>query len=352
MAVLVQTLIDQARLLSNLKANQFFSDDDIGGFVNDAGMELDDIFTDAYEHYSQRSLDFTLTGGVGLNSVPLPADFEKVQLLLKDPTLSNPCRIDPLPNMAERGSSTAGLIPGLGRCYLVEGDILEILPVSSAAGNYRLLYTPQLGALWPSPPDFTVRLATTGALPSYTPSGVGLGHSLFASANGALTIDGTTVLAGDFVLIKSEQSTLATNDGVYQVSQAGSVGTPWLMTRSTASLAVMTSVRVTAGATLANTSWRLDVYGGVIDTSLQTWNIPTLPPRFVPWQLFLKVHAAITIIQGRKQPMPDGLQAKMEQQRQRAIKLSANRTEGVTQAPLQRRTRGFWGDDAGTAGLG
>src|SRR4029077_2258186 len=108
----------------------------------------------------------------------------------------------------------------------------------------------------------------------------------------------------------------------------------------------------TAGATNTNTSWRLDVYAGILDTSPQTWNVPTLQTRFVPWQLFLKVHAAIPIIQGRKQPMPDGLQAKMEQQRQRAIKLSANRTEGVTQAPLQRRTRGVWGDDAGTAGLG
>src|SRR5207344_1737914 len=222
MAVLVQTLIDQTRLLSNLKANQFYSDDDIGGFINDAAMELDDIFTDAYEHYSQRSLDFTLTGGVGLNSVSLPLDFEKTQLLLKDPTHTAPCRIDPLPNMAERGSSTAGLIPGLGRCYLIEGDYLEILPVSSAAGDYRLYYTPQLGALWPAPADFTVRLATVAALPSCTASGVGLAKRLDGNSVGALSVDGTVVVAGDLILVKNQVNTA--DNGIYVVTVVGTGG--------------------------------------------------------------------------------------------------------------------------------
>jgi hypothetical protein len=331
-----------------LKNNQFFSDDDIGGFLNDAAMELDDIFTDAFEHYSQRSFLFTLTGGVGLNSVALPADFEKAQLLLKDPATTNPLPIDPLPNLAERSRYNGALVPGMGRCYAIEGDNLEILPISQSAGDYQLLYTPQLGALWPSPPDYTARLATAAILPANT----AIGTALVASSNGALSIDGAAVVAADIVLIKNETVTPA-NNGVYIVSNPGSGGAPFVLARiaNTVPPAIMTSVRVTAGTVNVNTSWRLDTFAGVLGVSPQTWNVPTLPVRFVPWQLFLKVHAAITIVQGRKQPMPDGLQAKMEQQRQRAIKLSANRTEGVTQAPIQRRPRGFWSDDAGSAGL-
>lgn len=233
MAVLVQTLIDQARLLSNLKANLFFSDDDIGGFINDAAMELADIFVDSYEHYFATVQNFTLAGGVGANTVALNTDFEKATILIKDPD-TTPVRVDPLPSVMERASTGVNL-PGLSRCYSIGGTpaVLEILPPSSAAGIFRLYYTPQLGAIW------------------------------------------TNVPGSD-----------------------------------------------------------------------------ALPVSLVPWQLFIKVHAAITIVQGRKQPMPDGLEAKLEQQRARAIKLSANRTEGVTQAPLQRLRRGLWGDDAGGAGLG
>lgn len=348
MSVLVQSLIDQARVLSSLKANLFFSDDDIGGFINDAAMELDDIFTDAVEHYSQRSFDFTLVGGVGLNSVALPSDFEKLQILLRNPTLSNPQRIDPLANLAERGAATAGLVPGIGRCYLVEGDNLEILPVSSAAGDYRMLYTPQLGALWPAPPDYTARLATATALPANTVVGI----ALVAVANGALTVDGITALSSDIVLVKNEAA--PANNGVYLVNNPGSGGAPYSLVRiaGTTPPAVMTSVRVTAGTVNAGTSWRLDVFAGILGTSPQTWNVPTLPARFVPWQLFLKVHAAVAIVQGRKQPMPDGLETKLEQQRQRAVKLSANRTEGVTQAPIQRRGSSFLGGDWPGPGFG
>lgn len=225
MAVLVQTLIDQTRLLSNLKNNPFYSDDDIGGFINDAAMELDDIFTDSVEHYSSKVLDFTLAGGVSGNSVSLPTDFMKEQLVLKDPTTASPQQVPMLANLAERGSMGDGVMsPGLGRCFYIGGDVLEILPAPTSAGNYRLMYTPQLGNIWTNTP-------VTDALPA----------------------------------------------------------------------------------------------------------------RLVPWQLFLKVHAAIAICQGRKQPTAD-LQLKLDQQHERAVKMSKNRTEGVTQAPLQRPRRTWWYD--------
>ena len=224
MAVLVQTLIDQTRLLSNLKANQFFSDDDIGGFLSDAAMELADIFTDTYEHYFSTVQNFTLAGGVGANTVALNTDFEKATILIKDPD-TNPVPVDPIANVMERVSDATS--SGFRRRYYISGTpaVLEVLPPQNAGGVFRLHYTPQLGNIWTNTP--------------------------------------------------------ATD---------------------------------------------------------------ALPVSLVPWQLFLKVHAAIAIVQGRKQPMPDGLQAKLEQQRARAVKLSANRSEGVTQAPITRGTRSWWDD--------
>lgn len=358
MAVLVQTLIDQIRVLSNLKNNLFYSDDDIGGFVNDAALELDDIFTGAVEHYSQASLDFTLAGGVGFNGVSLllatPA-FMKAQVLLKDPLTSNPTRVDPLPNMAERGGGEG--VPGLGRCYLIGGDNLEILPASSAAGDYRLLYTPQLGNVWPAPADFTVRVLAQAALPSaLLTGGPGPGKTATASANGVLpAVDGVSLAVGDRIGdVTGVMLASTVLCGIWRVVSLGSVGTPWVLTRATdydtASAAEVhqgASIKATAGTVGTNTTWLLTAFSGAVDVVVQTYGLSTttaaLPTRLMPWQLFIKVHAAIAIRQGRQQPTGD-LVEKMAEQRKRVTAASANRTEGVTQAPLQRRTGGRWND--------
>lgn len=152
MAVLVQAIIDQARVLSNLKGNQFYSDNDIGNFVNDAALELKDIFDETYEHYFQSLQNFTLVGGVGANSVALNVDFEKEILVLKDPDTTSPSRVPMLPSMQERTSGD--ITPNLGRCFYISGTppVLEILPAQYAAGTYRLFYTPQLGNIWTNTP--------------------------------------------------------------------------------------------------------------------------------------------------------------------------------------------------------
>ncbi len=51
-----------------------------------------------------------------------------------------------------------------------------------------------------------------------------------AVANGALTIDGVAVDNGDRVLIKDESA--AANNGIYDVTDKGSAGTPFILTRS------------------------------------------------------------------------------------------------------------------------
>lgn len=353
MAVLVQTLIDQIRLLSNLKNNQFYSDDDIGGFVNDAAMELDDIFTDAAEHYSSSSYDFTLAGAA--STVLLPTDFMKEQILLRDPTASSPTQVPMLANLAERGRIGDGnMTPGLGRCFYVGGDLLEILPASSAAGDYRLLYTPQLGNVWASPPDFTVRLAgaLAGTISSALSGGAkGPGATLTGSANGALSMDGSAVAFGDRVLVLNTGLGSAVVLGIYTVSQPGAGGNPFILARATdwdesRELHVGSSILATAGAANIGVTFRLTAFQGAVDVAPQTFATtvvapPTLPVRLVPWQLFIKAHVCVTIVQGRKQPSGEFVQ-KLESQRARARAMSKNRSEGVTQAPITRGGRGYF----------
>lgn len=86
-----------------------------------------------------------------------------------------------------------------------------------------------------------------------------VGSVLTASANGVLTLDGISPVAGKRVLMKN-QSTGAQN-GIYAVTNAGSAGTPWVLTRTTdADGSNLTSGAFTfieQGTTLASTGWVL-----------------------------------------------------------------------------------------------
>ena len=108
------------------------------------------------------------------------------------------------------------------------------------------------------------RLATTTALAAntYNNGSSGVGATLTANANGALSIDGVAVAATNRVLIKNEVT--QANNGVYTVTQTGSAGAPYILTRATDFDSAGTGVDqidagdfflITAGSTLANTSW-------------------------------------------------------------------------------------------------
>lgn len=69
--------------------------------------------------------------------------------------------------------------------------------------------------------------ATTGALPSVTYSS----NVLTATANGVLPAqDGVTLTVGQILLVKDQISTL--QNGLYEVTDLGSVGTPFILTRT------------------------------------------------------------------------------------------------------------------------
>jgi hypothetical protein len=108
------------------------------------------------------------------------------------------------------------------------------------------------------------RLATTTALAAntYNNGSSGVGATLTANANGALSIDSVAVAVGNRILVKNEAT--QANNGVYTVTQTGSAGAPYILTRATDFDSAGTGVDqidagdfflITAGTTLANTSW-------------------------------------------------------------------------------------------------
>ena len=109
-----------------------------------------------------------------------------------------------------------------------------------------------------------VELATTAALPAntYNNGTSGVGATLTANANGALTVDSTLTVVGYRVLVKNEVT--QANNGVYTVTQVGSAGTPYILTRATDFDTAGSGVDqidegdfflVTSGTANANTAW-------------------------------------------------------------------------------------------------
>ena len=110
------------------------------------------------------------------------------------------------------------------------------------------------------------RLATTTALSAYTYNNgaSGVGATITANANGALTVDSVAAVATNRILVKNETSTNEPYNGVYTVTQAGSAGTPFILTRATDFDTPGSGVDqidagdfflITAGTVNANTSW-------------------------------------------------------------------------------------------------
>jgi hypothetical protein len=109
-----------------------------------------------------------------------------------------------------------------------------------------------------------VDLATTAALSAntYNNGTSGVGATLTANANGALSVDSTLTVVSNRILVKNEVT--QANNGVYTVTQVGSAGTPYILTRATDFDTAGTGVDqidegdfflVTSGVVNLNTAW-------------------------------------------------------------------------------------------------
>jgi len=78
----------------------------------------------------------------------------------------------------------------------------------------------------------TANLATTYAAGTIDASGgYGIGATLTATSNGAISVDGYSAALSDRILVKNQ--TTATQNGLYTVSTVGTGGTPFVLTRAT-----------------------------------------------------------------------------------------------------------------------
>lgn len=114
-------------------------------------------------------------------------------------------------------------------------------------------------------------LATTTALPAntYANGALGVGATLTASGNGALTVDSVGVVNGNRVLVKNEAT--ASHNGIYTVTAAGDAGNPYVLTRATdfdqaAEMKAGSQTFIISGTVNTNSTYALLTTVGVVGT--------------------------------------------------------------------------------------
>lgn len=120
-----------------------------------------------------------------------------------------------------------------------------------------------------------VKYASIAALPSiiYANGSSGVGATLTGVALAAISLDGASPGIGDRVLIKNQVSDF--QNGIYVVTQTGSGIAVFILTRTTdfdqaADIQTGDTVFVTAGNTLANTTW---TYNGIDSPTMGTTSL-------------------------------------------------------------------------------
>jgi hypothetical protein len=150
------------------------------------------------------------------------------------------------------------------------------------------------GSGWQAKP--AVDAVTTTILPAYTATPT----TLTAITNGALPAqDGYGVIAGQSLLVQSEAA--AQNDGIYTVTQLGSAGTPWILTRradcDTAAELGYAFVYVNHGSTNGTANWLCTVAPGAI-------TLGTTPVPFIPMgRSAASTSAGVTTLNGLSGPL-------------------------------------------------
>jgi hypothetical protein len=138
-------------------------------------------------------------------------------------------------------------------------------------------------------PKASAKASTVSALPAVTAAGSGVGKTLTADANGALSLDGISVFVdidndggsanpvdsigtrASRVLIKDQVN--AIDNGIYAVQDKGSAGTPFILVRSVdtdgtpASEVESVFIFVREGTVNADTGWTMITDAPIVDTS-------------------------------------------------------------------------------------
>lgn len=122
------------------------------------------------------------------------------------------------------------------------------------------------------------RLATAAVLPNtptYGNGASGVGATLTAGANAAITVDGTVGVLNDRILVKTQASSF--QNGLYTVTTVGDGSNPWVLTRATdfdtaAEMLAGSYFLATAGSANTGTSWVLQSNVTTVGTTGAVFN--------------------------------------------------------------------------------
>lgn len=331
MAATVQDLIDQVRQMTATTNNQVVTDDELAGYLSDAVKVLFDIFLadGAKNHWFFKTFPFSLVGGVGNNAVDLPSDFQNDLCLNLNPASATPTTVPGLATLNERNNLAPWgnfnpIAPGVqtNRRYVLTGNQLQVLPVLSAAGDYELWYQAQI-------PDLAVPHTRSWAIsPDDVPLDAGDGNSGFNFENA--NFDPERDVGSTFTVNFDAPNTGF--NGQYTISGIHPGSTTWCFVEGGVSPIGFTSPA--AGP-------------DVVETYQPENSVSVLPQVLNPWQLFLKVHASISVLAKRDINNP-AFQQKLDQEHARAVQMAQVRKSDLRQGPLTRDSNngffnGFFG---------
>lgn len=299
MAQTLTTLRLEAQQRANQENKTLVAITEWNRYINEAISELYDLILAINPHYYVLSFPFTLSSVNTLDLATVSSTstfgvsgFYKLRGVDYLPNANGiPVAVRPF-NFAERNRQGV-------RAYALEGTLLRIHPSSNFAGNYAVWYTPRPAQLPAN--NFTVRLATTAALPACTPSGSSVGKLLTANANGALSVDGTAVVGADRVLVNAQINPI--DNGIYVVNAPGTGGTPFVLMRApdydqdseinTGDITLATAGTRNTGQAFLNTSLPNSFS---TDVAAMTWQFMTtfLDPILEDWSEYIVVRAALS----------------------------------------------------------
>ena len=324
MAATVADLILNVRQRTMTVNNNVVSDDEIAGYLSDGVKVLFDIFIaeGAMNHWFFAEFPFTLVGGVGGNTVDLPADFQVDLGLNLDPTNPYPITVDRLSSFVERnnlpawGNINIPNVPGAktNRKYVLTGNQLQVLPALSAGGDYSLFYQAQVPDL--ALPKIRTFAVDPGDIVSFSDDGFILENGAFDEARdtgATITINWNSPNDG--------------YNGIYTITGIHPGSTTWCFTDPAPSHVGFTSPA--AGADYQ------EVYQ-------PPGSISVLPQVLNPWQLFLKAHASLAVLAKRDLQNPE-IEKLLDQEHARAVQMAQVRVSTLKQGPITRHGAGFMG---------
>jgi hypothetical protein len=198
----------------------------------------------------------SVASGTGLTGGPITAS-GTLSIATTGVTAASYGANNSIPNITvnAQGQLTAASATAVDNVALSTGTISST-PVTATALTNKNYVDAAINGLTAQVP---CNYGSTGNLSvTYANGTLGVGATLTATANGAISIDSSTPSVGQRILIKDQ--TTAAQNGVYTVTVVGTAGTPFVLTRATdydvsAEMAAGDGFYVISGTLNSNTTW-------------------------------------------------------------------------------------------------